>query len=38
MYYDGGFTPMECSIRFNFTRVAWAKAQRAGRIVVRDGD
>ncbi len=38
MYYDGGFTPMECSIRFNFTRVAWAKAQRAGRIVVREGD
>ena len=38
MYYDGGFSPMECSIRFDFTRIAWAKAQRAGRIVVRDGD
>ncbi len=27
---------MECSIRFNFTRIAWAKAQRTGKIVVRD--
>ena len=38
MYYDAGFSPLECSIRFDFSRIAWFKAQRAGHLKVRDGD
>ncbi len=37
-FYDGGHSPLECSLRFGFSRGAWRRAWISGLLAVREGD